>query len=240
MFFAKFYSCADRAAKDSGSVRSRLCHLVAGAGLGLCALLAMSICTMAGTTGTWTPSASGGSVTTAGVTVTISGVTSTNLAPATDFFNTTNFWVNPYGGSVAGNPSLMVNPSPNGTTQTVILTFSKPVDNPVLHVDRLGGTAGTNSTTTVWTMSSFAATGGTVAMSRLGGDVEFIVSGNSFFRATSTSVTGTECTNTKNGSTCGSVQFVGTGITSITFTVTWADVNNPDKVIDEIIKIKNK
>ena len=198
------------------------------AGIGVLALsqLVTALPAISASTGAWTPTANGGSATAAGVTVTISGIAGVAPVPVADTFNTTNFWVNPYGASPAGQPSISVLPNVFGVTQTVTFTFSKPVDNPVLHVDRLGGTIGTNRSTSVWTLSSFAATGGSVAVSRLGGDNEFIVSGNAFRRSTSTNVTGAECTTSNSGSTCGSIQYVGTGITSLTFTVTWADQNN--------------
>lgn len=89
-----------------------------------------------GTTGAWTPAAGGGTATVAGVGVTVTGVTS-SVAPASGALNAVNYWSNPYGGSVAGGPSLTIQPNPFGTTQTIVFTFSQPVDNPVIHWDRL-------------------------------------------------------------------------------------------------------
>ncbi len=193
------------------------------------ALLALGLAqpALAASTGTWTATANGGTATMAGVTVTMSGVTTQNLPPSAATMNPTNFWADPYGSTVAGAPAIFIDPSPYGTTQTVTITFSKPINNPVLHVDRLAGTSGTNVSTTTWNLSSFAAIGGSVTPSLLGGNSQFILTGNTFQRATSGTQTTGACVAGDNTSAgCGSVLYTGTGITRLTFTVSWAGTAN--------------
>lgn len=194
-------------------------------------IFALSFCAaVAATTGTWTPSGSGGSATATGVSVTVAGVTFVAPAPAPSAgtLNATNFWTNPYGAAVNGGPSLVIQPSPWGTTQTVTITFGRTVNNPVIHFDRLGGGVGTAASTTVWTLSSSVSTGGSVTLTELaGGTPNFDVTGSSITRSGAAQVSGaSECvTGAANRPACGSVQFNGTGITSLTFTVTWTGAN---------------
>jgi len=134
---------------------------------------------------------------------------------------------------VAGAPSLRVQPSPFATSQTVVISFSKPVDNPVLHIDRLGGSVtdvsnNTLSNSSVWTLSGSVATGA-VTMSKLAGNVNFSLAGSVFQRTPNVAWTGagnSECAATTLSTACGSVQFNGSGISSLTFTVTWAGPDN--------------
>lgn len=208
--------------------RAHAWRCVVIAGLGLFGPLQVQ----AATTGTWTTSATGGTATANGVTVTWTDASSA-ATYSTDFLNATNFWSNPYGAAVNGNASL--SPTFNnigvaGYSKTITVTFSKAVDNPVLHVDRLGGgtdllnTGVYTPTSTVWTLSGASASGGPVTITQLAGNGAFQLSGNSFQR----SIVGTtdgigECTSSATGSSgtaCGSVRFNGTGITSLTFTVT--------------------
>ncbi len=190
----------------------------------------------AATTGQWTPTGTtGGTATAAGITVTVGGVTSTNAAVggATSVLNATSFWSNPYtGGAPSGGPSLTVQPNPYGTNQTITITFSKPVDNPVVHFDRLGGSIGTSASTSLWTFNSATSTftGSSVTPTLLGGS-------NVVFKFTSAPYTwqrdpvpaitgGSECLANNTATACGSVQFVGTGITKLSFDVTWAGTSN--------------
>jgi large repetitive protein len=211
--------------------RGFVCRLrqVATLGLsaGLIALTALSSGGFAASTGAWTATGSGGTATMAGVAVTMAGVTTQNLPPSAATMNATNFWSDPYGATVAGAPAIFIDPSPFGTTQTVTITFGKGVNNPVLHVDRLAGTLGTNVSSSVWTLSSFAATGGSVTPSLLGGNSQFVLSGNTFQRATTgTQTTGACVAGDATSAGCGSVLYSGTGITKLTFTVTWAGTSN--------------
>ena len=175
----------------------------------------------AATTGTWTTAANSGNATAAGVTVNWSGAVGNPYATGT--LNATDFWNNPYGTSVAGGPSLaMTIANIQSTTRTINVTFSKAVDNPVLHIDRLGGGLGNINNSSLWTLSGSTSTGGSVTLTRLSGNTVFVVAGVSFQRVTGTADGGnTECTNDPlNGTACGSIRFNGTGITGLSFTVT--------------------
>ncbi len=178
----------------------------------------------AATTGSWTNGAGNTNTATAnGVTVTWSGAIGGTYTQGT--LNTVNYWSNPYGASVAGGPSLqMTITGIQRTTRTITVNFSKAVDNPVLHVDRLGGGNGSINNSTVWSLTGAASTGGAITLERLSGNSVFLLSGNSFQRAVGTTDNGnTECSNDPlNSTACGSVRFNGTGITSLTFTVTGA------------------
>ena len=190
-------------------------------------VVSTTISVYAANTGAWTTSGTGGSATGGGVTVTVSGVV--GAASTTQNLNATNFWTNPYaGGSVAGGPSLFINPTPYGSVQSITITFSKPVDNPVLHIDRLGGSIGSSASTTVWTLSSNVSTGGTVTQSLLANaNPVFDFNGTRFQRNPVPAASGGgECLANTTGSGCGSILLTGTGITSVTFTITWAGTSN--------------
>jgi uncharacterized repeat protein (TIGR01451 family) len=175
-------------------------------------------------TGSWTTTGtSSASTTVNGITVTLTGVASEAYANGT--FNNTNYWNDPYGGTVNGGTSLTMVYSASGA-RNYVFTFSKPVDNPVLHVDRIGGFYDTNRpNSTRWQLTSFAATGGAVALERLSGNTQFSVNaaqsrfqrttGGTFGNASGTS----DCLTSTNGTGCGSIRFNGTGITSLTFSV---------------------
>jgi uncharacterized repeat protein (TIGR01451 family) len=166
----------------------------------------------------------------------LNGATSANTAPlgisvtqtgnpgggnyGNDTFNTTNYWSNPYNGTIAGGSSLSFAIGATGT-QTFTITFGKAVDNPVLHVDRLGGLVGTASNSSIWTLTGSASQSGAVSLTRLSGNQQFQVSGSTFQRAVNQTVVNTgECTTDTSGTACGSIQFNGTGITSLTFSTT--------------------
>ncbi|RDZ29315.1 DUF11 domain-containing protein [Lysobacter silvisoli] len=187
------------------------------------ALLFVAGSATAATTGTWTPATNSATSPAAGVTVTWSGALGGGNAYSNDTFNTTNFWTNPYSGTVVGANSLNMTLQPGNRTITV--TFSKAVDNPVLHMDRIGGTSGGQNNSSQWTLTSSVSTGGTVGLTRLGGNSVFTVTGNSFQRTTGgTGAASTECSTTAaNGTGCGSIRFDGTGITSLTFSVVAID-----------------
>ena len=112
----------------------------------LAGILAMMTCfaARADVTGTWTPNAS------VNITSSIRGITTTIAgnpgggAYAAQTLATGSYWTNPYSGTVPGAPSAQVTVGIAGP-YTITLTFSKPVDNPVLHIDRLGGAVGTTS-----------------------------------------------------------------------------------------------
>ncbi|HRK19501.1 MAG TPA: hypothetical protein PK970_11135, partial [Hyphomicrobiaceae bacterium] len=168
----------------------------------------------ANVTGTWTASASGGSAVANGVTVTLSLSAVGTPAPSADTMNATNYWTNSYtGGTPNGQPSLFFIVPAAGATATI--TFSKPVDNPIIHIDRLGGSNAGVANSSQWTLTTPSVT-----MTELGGsNAQFEVVGNQFFRTASGAAAGGECNGTASGTACGSIQFNGTNITSLTFTV---------------------
>ena len=109
-------------------------------------------------TGTWSTAGTGGSATVGGVTVTVT--TSGGNASGTQSLLNTNYWTNPYaGGGVNGGPSIEIWVAPFGTNRTATITFSKPVDNPVIHLDRLGGTAAGNASSSRWNLTELCSGG---------------------------------------------------------------------------------
>ena len=112
-------------------------------------------------------------------------------AYANGTFNTTNDsrWSDPYGETVAGGRSLTLLHETSSRTYTI--TFSKAVDNPVLHVDRLGGALGNDPNSSRWTLSNSTSQGGAVTLTRLSGNAQFLVTGSTFVRATGTAFSGT-------------------------------------------------
>lgn len=187
------------------------------------ALLFVAGSVSAATTGTWTTTGNTVTSPAAGVTVTWSGAVGGGNPYSNDALNVTDFWSNPYSGAVAGANGLNMIVQPG--TRTITVSFGKAVDNPVLHMDRIGGSSGGQNNSSLWTLSASVSSGGTVGLTRLSGNSVFIVSGNSFQRVTGgTAAASTECSTTgANGTGCGSVRFDGTGITSLTFTVTGID-----------------
>ncbi|MFC6268932.1 hypothetical protein [Frigoriflavimonas asaccharolytica] len=141
-------------------------------------------------------------------------------------FNTTNFW-SP--ASIAGSNSLEFvffwDSTPEvGTDATIdsgtrqfTITFSRPIKEFKLHLDRLGGIdAGvTNST-------EFTFTSPSVTMTRLSGNPQFEVVGNKIFRTPFiTGATSAEATADATGTGAGTLGFSdtsGNGFTTLTFT----------------------
>lgn len=201
----------------------RLYGSTARAGSALLALLFVAGSAGAATTGTWNAAGNTATSPAAGVTVTWSGAVGGGNPYTNDNFNTTNFWTNPYSGTVAGANGLTMTVLTGNRTVTV--TFSKAVDNPVLHIDRIGGSSGGQNNSSQWTLSNSVSTGGTVGLTRLGGNSVFTVTGNTFQRTTGgTAAASTECSTTAaNGTGCGSIRFDGTGITSLTFSIVAID-----------------
>nr|WP_298120638.1 hypothetical protein [uncultured Pseudoxanthomonas sp.] len=196
---------------------------VAQVGLALAGLLAAGAA-LALITAAWTTNGSASATTTLnGISVVWTGTSDDPYANGT--FNGTNGgrWSDPYGGTVNGGASLTLLHEVGSRNYTV--TFSKPVDNPVLHIDRLGGAIGSDPNSSRWTLNSSVSQGGTVSLTRLSGNPQFLVNGNTIVRDTSNGFAGeadAECRTGNTGSiargtACGSVRFNGTGITSLTF-----------------------
>jgi VCBS repeat-containing protein len=115
-----------------------------------------------------------------------------------------------------------------GVTGTVTITFSKPVINPIIHIDRIGGSSGTTSNSSLWTLTTAGAT-----LTKLNGSSSLLVGGAAANGSTGTTIqrqTGftmsgsatTESSLTNNlGTAAGSIQVAGT-YTTLTFNVTGA------------------
>jgi uncharacterized repeat protein (TIGR01451 family) len=189
-------------------------------------------------TGTWTTNGSTSATSNvSGITVSWTGNADQNYANGT--FNTTTsggWWTDPHGGTVAGGASLVM--LHDSGTRNYTVTFSKAVDNPVLHIDRLGGAINSDPNTSRWTLGAVSATGGAVTMTELSGNPQFVLSGSTFFRQTGTAFSGDadgECrtgnaTSVARGTACGSVRFNGTGITSLTFSVAQSGPSGGDEL----------
>ena len=127
------------------------------------------------------------------------------------------------GGIVGSNNSITSVWSANGTAT---FTFNPPVDNPILHLDRLGGyrtTAGfpasTDSNTSVWTLNGPAG----ATLNRLSGTPHFEVVGAQIFRTpnVATAENSSCATSSASGTGCGSVQITGSAISTLTFGITF-------------------
>lgn len=180
-------------------------------------------------TTTWTVASPHTSPTSNGVVVTATSTTAFT-GVVTGAMNTTNFWTDSFAtaptASIPNAQSFEFLATPVAT-QTVTFTFSKPVDNPILHIDRLGGATGGLTNATSWQLSA-SNLGILPTASRLSGNQQFRVTGTSFFRPDGVTAGATGCSAasatalTDDGSNaCGSVRYNGTGITSLTFTVTF-------------------
>ena len=93
------------------------------------------------------------------------------------------------------------------------MTFSQPVNNPVLHFARIGGvTSSGQSNSSSWSSSS-----GTPLL-LANANPPFSLSGSTFQRIPNVSASGAPCVAGSATSTaCGSVQIAGTGITTLSF-----------------------
>lgn len=204
--------------------------------VGLCALLAAPSL-RAEVNGTWSTTTTVSTANVAGITVTQSGAPGGPENYQNQTFDTGSYWLNPYTGTVPGAASLRFATAedPNDS-RDITITFGKPVDNPVLHVARLGGFAFTNpqpptSNTSIWTLIDSVSQSGPVDITRLSGNQPFqVLNGNRFQREPDVAnVQQTaNCRADGLGTACGSIRFNGTGITRLTFRVTsaGASVNN--------------
>jgi len=214
----------------------RRVRAIARAGLLLASLLVAGSA-LALITGTWTTNGSASATANvSGITVTWTGAADQNYANGT--FNTAagGWWTNPYGGTVPGGASLVM--LHDSGTRNYTVTFSKAVDNPVLHIDRIGGALGSDPNSSRWTLGATSSTGGAVTMTELSGNPQFVLSGSTFFRQTGTAFSGEadgECrtgnaASVARGAACGSIRFNGTGITRLTFSVAQSGPTGGDEL----------
>ncbi|MEL7274455.1 MAG: DUF4347 domain-containing protein, partial [Pseudomonadota bacterium] len=186
-------------------------------------------------TGTWTESA-GGTNATRSATNTVGGITTTITATGTAGDTTVYAFGNDTLNNIAAfsDPSLQNNPSlvmdvdwdsspissqdatVDGGTVELTIDFSQPVTNPVLHLDRLGGAAGGQSNSALFTLTTAGA-----SLTRLSGPGHFEVTSTTIQRTPDApaAVTTQSNLNSTQGTAAGSVQINGT-FTSITFDIT--------------------
>lgn len=189
----------------------------------LIALLFAGVCLLSGEvqasqTGTWSSSGSTAQSTTG------SGVTTVSVfAPPSS--TSRSGWVvrgasamaapnnTSYVPNVRNSAGLELLFEPNGSnSRQITFTFSNPVTDPVLHIDRLGGySSGTN--TSAWTLNT-SASNGAVSLQRISGVSHFQVENNNRFRGSrdlNASGWDGECATSESaGGACGSVRVRGT------------------------------
>ncbi len=185
---------------------------------------------------TWTSSTNNATGQVGDMNITVSHVLDANTANfyTNETFGTTNLWSNP---NVVGAPSLRVGHSWDTThengqqasvdagTTTFTFDFGELVENPIVHVDRLGG----SSTTSTGTIPYYSATNEFtlltpgVTMVKLAGNSQFIVESDKFYRTPNVdmgiSPPTNEANNTALSAAAGSIQFLG-AFNTLTFSVT--------------------
>ncbi|MGB5555463.1 MAG: T9SS type B sorting domain-containing protein [Flavobacteriaceae bacterium] len=118
--------------------------------------------------------------------------------------------------AVVGQESLVpfLGYGTSGGTAVLTFTFSQPVTNPILHIDRLGGVHETNSTSALLTM----ITSGIILQRLSGNGPHFEVNGNQITRTPDQTISGAngECGTPTDGVAAGSVQLQGT-FSSVSF-----------------------
>ena len=196
------------------------------------------------TSTTWSGTASpvtgtnGSGVTANNITMTSVATTGTNTSftasPPNGTFNTTNFWSN---SAVAGANSLQFvhtwdttpvdtqQANVDGGTRTYTITFAKPVNKAIIHLDRLGGNYQIEPANYFSNSAEFTLTSSGISMKKLAGNNQLIVTGNKFYRSVGDDLgsvnPGNEANNTY-GTAAGSIEFssaTGQLFNSLTFTV---------------------
>lgn len=150
------------------------------------------------------------------VTENTSGAATVSSTPTGTTNTNTAFFSN---ASAAGHASfetvLNWNTLNNANNGTITFTFSRPVDNPILHIDRIGGvSSGRLSGSALLTLTNPGLT-----ITKLSGPSHFEVTSRTIQRTPNvyTASTGEASMNTGSGTAAGSVQINGYNITSVTF-----------------------
>ena len=153
-------------------------------------------------------------------TATPTGTTNTNTA----------FWSN---ASAAGHSSLEVtlswNTMANANNGTITFNFNRPVNNPILHIDRIGGNVQSGSTITSSSALLTLLNSG-LWLNKLSGPTDFEVTGTTIQRTPGVTISSTSSEASMDplmGTASGSVQIMGTNITSVTFS--WLGVGADSK-----------
>ncbi len=145
-------------------------------------------------------------------------------------FNNIPAWSEPLGGATGLTSVMFWDTTPESAgsnavtdagTATFTVNFSSPVENPVLHIDRMGGfggvrgSVGTPANSSEWTLTTPGAD-----ISAAAGTPHFEVNGNSFFRTPFDETNNAESSTVPSqGTAAGSIQVDGI-YTSLSFDVT--------------------
>jgi Domain of unknown function (DUF4347)/Putative Ig domain/Bacterial Ig domain len=128
-----------------------------------------------------------------------------------------------YGNGAQNGADITTVFNSTGGTQagTVTITFSKPINNPEINLDRVGGTASSGlSNSSLWTLTS----GQTLSL--VSGTASLIVTPTTFERQVNVTTTGgATSTNNATGTAGGTIKVNGIGITTITFSVSMDQAN---------------
>ena len=192
-------------------------------------------------TGTWSGSStytSDAEVITVSISTTVSGNASFSASPNGSMGSQNAYSVSTIPGDNSFEFLLTWDTSPEGYTSgsslpaasddggsgTFTITYSHPVTNPVIHIDRLGGymqhssfSSDYYSNSALWTLTTPGLT-----LTKLSGVDHFEVTSTTIQRTPDEnmgrSVSGAECTSSSgSGTACGTIQVNGTNITTITF-----------------------
>jgi len=108
-------------------------------------------------------------------------------------------------------------------TGTITFTFSEPITNPILYIDRIGGvTASGRSTSAIFTLTTAGLT-----LSQLSGCDHLDVTSTTFQRTVNQKTSGRESNwDYRYGTAAGSIMIIGNNITQVTFT--WTQAGNGD------------
>ena len=207
----------------------------------LLALVSLTHSTLAQQTSTWSgynPSSSTAGPTTVTITSSTSGSASFSASPNGTMGSENAYSVSTIPGdnsfqfvvswdaspeSYVSGPSLPA-AADDGGSGIFTITYSQPVDNPVIHIDRVGGymyASGHDpyyySNSSVWTLLTPGLT-----LSKLSGVDHFIVTPTTFQRTVDvnlgSSSSSAECSSVEtDGTACGTIQVNGTNITTISF-----------------------
>ena len=163
--------------------------------------------------------------TTDGITTTVRLASSTANAWTFTGNETLNSTTIPFSNSAAGTDSFVTTFDNFGVgtfTGTITITFSQPVINPIIHLDKIGSNDGTGPITSIsalFTLDTALSTAG-ASLTKLAGSPHLEVTGTTFKRTvgdvTSSNFESTMSTTT--GTAAGSIQVNGT-ITTLTFVV---------------------
>ncbi|MBI4813450.1 MAG: DUF11 domain-containing protein, partial [Methanobacterium sp.] len=170
-------------------------------------------------TGTWSGSGTAYNATAGpvkvNVTETTSGAATVSSTPTGTTNTNTGFFSNASAANHASFETVLnYGTSNDANNGTITFTFSRPVDNPILHIDRIGGVSSGGYSSSI----QLTLTNPGLTITKLAGPNHFEVTPTTIQRTPNVRTTGAEASmDTSSGTAAGSVQIIGTNITSITF-----------------------